>query len=55
MKCFKTVLSVIIIIIFGIIGFFVGAMMNDALGGALLFSIISGIACIIYAIYDLKE
>lgn len=43
---------VIIMVIAGIIGFYIGALVNDMFGGAVLFSLISGIACIIYAIYD---
>ena len=50
MKKFRTVASIVIMIIAGIIGLFVGASMNEALNGAILFSLISGIACIIYTI-----
>ena len=48
MKKFRTAVSVIIMIIAGIIGLFVGGAANDAIGGAILFSMIAGIACIIY-------
>ena len=37
-------------VIAGIVGFFVGAYLSDAMGGAILFSLISGIACLIYTI-----
>ena len=54
MKEFRTAVSVIIMIIAGTVGFFVGAAMNEPLNGAILLSGISGIACIVYAI-DNKE
>lgn len=50
MNNFRTVASVIIMVIAGIVGFFVGAYLSDAMGGAILFSLISGIACLIYTI-----
>lgn len=50
MEKFRTVVSVIIMIIAGIVGFFMGAFLNDAMGGAILFAMIAGIACIIYVI-----
>jgi lysylphosphatidylglycerol synthetase-like protein (DUF2156 family) len=50
MKKFRTVVSLIIMVIAGIAGFFLGATLNEAMLGAILFSMISGIACIVYAI-----
>ncbi len=50
MKKFRTVISVITMVIAGIVGFFLGAAMDEAMGGAILFSMIDGIACIIYTI-----
>lgn len=50
MSKFRTVVSVIIMIIAGFAGFIAGAFLNDAMGGAILFSMISGIACIIYTL-----
>ena len=50
MKKFKTVLAVIIMVIAGIVGFFIGATLDEAMDGAILFSMITGIACIIYTI-----
>ena len=32
----------------GLIGFFVGIRIDEAMGGAILFSLIAGIACVIY-------
>lgn len=50
MDKFRTVVSVIIMMIAGIVGFFMGAFLNDPMGGAILFAMIAGIACIIYVI-----
>ena len=50
MKKFRTVVSVIIMLLAGILGFFAGAALGDSFGGAILFSMIAGIACVIYAI-----
>ena len=50
MKRFRTVVSVIIMVIAGIIGFFVGSALNEGLDGAVLFSLIAGMACVIYTI-----
>ena len=54
MKKFRTVVSLIIMVIAGIFGFFLGATLSEAMLGAILFSMISGIACIVYSI-DNKE
>lgn len=32
----------------GSVGIFVGASVNDSMGGAILFSMIAGIVCVIY-------
>lgn len=50
MKNARTVASVIVMVISGIVGAFFGAELNDILGGATLFSMIAGIACIVNAI-----
>ena len=50
MKKFITIVSVIAMIIAEI-----GATMNNAIGGAILFSMIAGIVCIIYAIDNQEE
>lgn len=49
MKKFRTVISVMIMAVAGIAGLFVGGSLNDMVGGAILFSMIAGIACIIYS------
>ena len=50
MKKFRTVVSVVIMALAGIVGFFVGASVNEPMGGAILFSTIAGIACVVYTI-----
>jgi hypothetical protein len=47
---FRTVVSIIVMILVGIVGFFLGAAVNDCMGGAILFVLIAGIACIVYVI-----
>ena len=34
----------------GIVGLFFGGVLDEAMGGAILFSMIAGIACVVYAI-----
>ena len=47
----NTVFSVIIMLMFAVVGFFTGAFLdNNAFSGAILFALISGIACIVHAI-----
>ncbi len=50
MKKFRTIVSVIAMLIAEI-----GATMNNAIGGAILFSMIAGIVLIIYAIDNQEE
>ncbi len=50
MKKFKTIVSVIVMCLAGIAGFFLGSVLDAPMGGAILFSMIAGIACVIYAI-----
>ena len=55
MKKFRTIISVIIMIIVGIVGFFIGSTVNNPMGGSILFSMIAGISCIIYVIDNQEE
>ena len=55
MKKFRTVACVLIMAIAAIVGFFIGAFLNEAMGGAVLFSMIAGIACIVYNIENREE
>ena len=50
MNRFRTVVSLVIMAIAGIAGFFAGTFLDAGLDGAILFSLIAGIACIIYTI-----
>ena len=50
MKKFRTIISVIIMIVCGIAGLFFGGAFNNAIGGCILGVLISGIACIIYVL-----
>ena len=49
MEKFRTVVSVIVMVLVAIAGFFAGALLFDqALGGAVLFAMVAGFACVIY-------
>lgn len=50
MRLFRMIVSVFVMLIAGLIGFFVGIRIDEAMGGAILFSLIAGIACVIYTI-----
>ena len=50
MKKFRTIVSIIVMILSGTVGFFIGSSLDNAFGGAILFSLIVGIACIIYTV-----
>lgn len=50
MKKFRTVTSIIIMVLSGAVGMFAGFALSNPFGGAILFSMIAGIACVIYAI-----
>lgn len=55
MHKFRTVVSVIVMVIAAIVGFFIGASLSDALGGAILFALIAGFACVIYTIENREK
>lgn len=50
MKKFRTTAAVIIMAVAAIAGFFIGTLLNAPVSGAILFSMIAGIACIVYAL-----
>ena len=50
MKKFRTIVSVIVMCLAGIVGLVLGGVLDEAMGGAILFSMIAGIACVVYAI-----
>ena len=51
MKKFRTAVSVIIMVIAGIVGFFVGASVNEAMTGAVLFLLFADISFFPRVIY----
>ena len=50
MNKFRTVVSVVIMFLAAIVGLYVGMAVNEGLNGAILFSMITGFACTVYAI-----
>lgn len=50
MKKLRTVASIIIMLLCAVAGLFLGASLNNAIGGCILGVLISGIACIIYVL-----
>lgn len=50
MKKLRTEASVAVMIVSAPAGLFIGSTLNDGLGGAVLFALIAGIACIVYTI-----
>ena len=55
MRLFRMIVSIFVMLIAGLIGFFVGIRIDEAMGGAILFSLIAGIACVIYAIENQEK
>lgn len=48
MKKFRTIVSLIVMVLAGVAGLFLGAALGDGLHGAILLSTIAGFACVIY-------
>ena len=55
MRLFRMIVSIFVMLIAGLIGFFVGLRIDEAMGGAVLFSVIAGIACVIYTIENQEK
>ena len=55
MRKFKAVDAVCIMVLAGIVGFFMGAFLDNSMGGAILFSMVAGFACVVHAIGDREE
>ena len=55
MRLFRMIVSIFVMLIAGLIGFFVGLRIDEAMGGAILFSVIAGIACVIYTIENQEK
>ena len=51
----RVMISIILMVIAALVGFFFGAGMNEAMGGAILLSMITGFACAINAIEKNKK
>ena len=51
----RIIISIILMVIAALVGFFFGAGMNEAMGGAILLSMITGFACTISAIEKNKK
>ena len=51
----RVIISIILMVIAALVGFFFGAGMNEAMGGAILLSMITGFACTINAIEKNKK
>ena len=52
---FRTAVSLIVMLLSGAAGFFIGAGLGNAWGGAICFSMIAGIACVVYAVDNRDE
>ena len=50
MKKFRTAGAVIIMALAAVIGIFIGAALGDAVGGAILLTLIAGMGSVVYAI-----
>lgn len=48
MKKFRTVAAVVIMFFAAMASYFVGAALQEEMGGAILFAVITGFACVIY-------
>ena len=48
MKKLRTVSALLLMILAAVAGFFIGAALDAAMMGAVLFALITGIACVIY-------
>ena len=55
MKKFRTIVSLIAMVLAGVVVFFLGSALESAFGGAILFSLIVGIACVVYTVDNQSE
>lgn len=51
----RTIISTLIVIAAAVLGFFMGAGMDQALSGAAVFAVVAGFACTIQAIESQKN
>ena len=50
MNKFRTIAALILMVLAGVAGIFVGSLLGSAVGGAILLSMIAGFAGVIYAL-----
>ena len=50
MDRFRTVISVIAMVLAGVLGYYLGAALGESMGCAILFSVITGFAGVIYVL-----
>lgn len=55
MRKFRTIVSLIVMVLAGAVGFFIGSALENAFGGAILFSLIAGIASVVYTVDNRDE
>lgn len=55
MKNFRTIVSLIAMVLYGMLGFLIGTVLGNAFGGAILFTMTAGIACVVYTIDNRKS
>ena len=55
MKNFRTIISLIAMVLYGMLGFLIVAVLGNAFGGAILFTMTAGIACVVYTIDNRDE
>ena len=55
MRLFRMIVSIFVMLIAGLIGFFVGIRIDEAGGGAGLFCVIAGSGCVMYTIENQEK
>ncbi len=55
MNRFRTTVSAFSMLVMGLVGFYIGAYLNVSMNGAILFSMITRIGCIIYTLDNRKN
>ena len=55
MNIFRTIVAMILMGFAGLVGLYTGSLLGNAVGGAILLSMIAGIGCIVYALDNPKK
>ena len=50
-----TAWTVVLMLLAAAVGFYIGAWVDDSMGGAIVFSVIAGTGCIVHAIDTMKR